>query len=367
MKYFIIAGEASGDLHGSNLVRGLLLEDPQAQIRCYGGSLMQAAGAELLCDYKGGDVMGVTDILASAGKLLSRLKTCKKQILDFHPDVVILIDYPGFNLKIAQFAHNKGFKVFYYIAPKTWASRAYRDAKLKRYVDRLFIVFPFEKQYFERRGVPYTYAGNPLIDAVDAHVYSPVCQEPYIALLPGSRKGEISRMMPICMKVAGDLGLRVIIAGAPGRTEADYQSYIAGMQNVSLVFGRTYDVLKGAQAAIINSGTASLEAALLGCPQVVCWSTSAITAFVADKILHILQRIKYVSLANLILDKGIFKELLQDAFTPEAVEAEIKSLIEPGSPRSQAMREDYAAVREALGGSGASRAVAREMIIEINK
>ncbi len=371
MRYYLIAGEASGDLHGSNLIRGLLAEDPAAQIRCRGGELMQAAGAELVYHYKEGAVMGLTDVLGSAGKLLRNLRACKADIAAWRPDVVILIDYPGFNMKIAKWCHGRGIRVFYYIAPKTWASRAGRNRKLKAWVDRLFIVFPFEVPYFTEQGIPFVYLGNPLLDAVDAHAFARPVEGRYVALLAGSRKGEISRMMPVCMQVADRLsalpgweGVRFVVAGAPARSEADYAPYIAGRTNVSLLFGRTYDILKYADAAVINSGTASLEAALIGVPQVVCWSTSPFSAWVARHILHVMDHVKYISLGNLCLDRPAFRELIQEDFTAEAVSAEVRRLVEDGSYRER-MLADYADIRQSLGGSGASRAVARAMMEEL--
>ena len=371
MRYYLIAGEASGDLHGSNLIRGLLSEDPAAQIRCRGGELMQAAGAELVYHYKEGAVMGLTDVLGSAGKLLRNLRACKADIAAWRPDVVILIDYPGFNMKIAKWCHARGIRVFYYIAPKTWASRAGRNRKLKAWVDRLFIVFPFEIPYFTERGIPFDYQGNPLLDAVDAHTFRRPVEGRYVALLAGSRKGEISRMMPVCMAVADRLsalpgweGVRFVVAGAPARSEADYAPYIAGRTNVDLLFGRTYDVLKYADAAVINSGTASLEAALIGTPQVVCWSTSPFSAWVARHILHVMDHVKYISLGNLCLDRLAFRELIQEDFTAEAVTEEVRRLVED-APYRERMLADYADIRRSLGGSGASRAVARAMIEEI--
>lgn len=372
MKYYLIAGEASGDLHGSNLIKGLRAEDPEARFRFWGGSLMLDAscGGTLVRDYKDGAVMGVTDVLAKAGKLLGNIKFCKRDILEWKPDVVILVDYPGFNMKIAEFCHKKGIKVFYYIAPKTWASRDGRNRKLKAWVDKLFIVFPFEISYFKEKGIPFVYKGNPLIDAVDGHEYrNPAEGKRYVAILAGSRKGEISRMMPVCMKVADQLeetGLRVIIAGAPSRTAEDYKPWIGDRKNVDLIFDRTYDILKFAEAAIINSGTASLEAALIGTPQVVCWSTSAVTAFVAKDILHVLDHIKYISLGNLCIDKYAFKELIQYNFTVKNVTDELNHLLNDPAYR-RTMLDDYAAIRESLGGSGASRAVAHAMISNLQQ
>ena len=369
MRYYIIAGEASGDLHGSNLIKGLRAADEAAEFRFWGGDMMAAAagGEKPVRHYKDGAVMGLTDVLGKAGRLLGNISFCKSDILAWKPDAVILIDYPGFNFRIAAFAHKNGFKVFYYIAPKTWASREGRNRKLRRYVDRLFIVFPFEKQYFSERGIPYTYVGNPLVDAVDNFQYSPVTDGRSIAILAGSRSGEIGRMMPVCMQAVDMLsaderfdGYTFIVAGAPSRSEADYMKHIAGRTNVKLVFGRTYDVLKYADAAIINSGTASLEAALIGTPQVVCWSTSALTAFVARNILHVLDHIRFISLGNLIIDKPAFKEFIQEDFTAENVADEVKKLVFDKEYR-MAMISDYGDIRAMLGGSGASRAVAEEI------
>ena len=367
MKYYIIAGEASGDLHGSNLIRGLCAEDPGAEFRFWGGDLMlEAAGGRgtLVRHYREGAVMGFSDVLLKAGHLLGNVRACKADIATWRPDAVVLIDYPGFNFRIARFAHNAGFKVFYYIAPKTWASREGRNRKLKRYTDKLFVVFPFELPYFAQHGVPFVYKGNPLVDAVDSHSYSRVVEGHYIALLPGSRKGEISRMMPVCMEAAERLGRKVVIAGAPARSEDDYRKYMAGRRNVELYFGRTYDILRYADAAIVNSGTASLEAALIGTPQVVCWSGSALTVFVARHILKVGRHIDSISLGNIILGRKAFRELIQEEFTADALVEEVETLIE-NEPYRAAMLSDYAAIRSALGGKGASRAVAAAMIKEL--
>lgn len=367
MRYYIIAGEASGDLHGSNLIKGLIAEDENPVFRIWGGDLMQAAAQKadatediLVRHYREGAVMGFSDVVAKAGKLIGNIRFCKKDILEWHPDVVILIDYPGFNMKIAEFCHKRGIKVFYYIPPKTWASREGRNSRLRRYTDGIFIVFPFEIPYFQKKGIPFTYKGNPLIDAIDTYKYEKLSDKPYIALLPGSRKGEISRMMPVCMEVCDRLQCNMIIAGAPSRSASDYEPYIGNRKNVRLVFNRTYDILKFADAAIINSGTASLEAALTGTPQVVCWSTSAATYFIATRILRIQRNIKFISLGNLCLDKGVFRELIQDDFNADNVTAEVTRLLEDREYRS-AMLEDYAEIRERLGGKGASRAIAKAM------
>ena len=384
MRYYIIAGEASGDLHGSNLIKGIIAEDPQAEIRYWGGNLMAAAegGKGLVRHYKDGAVMGFVEVLAKAGRLLGNVSFCKKDILVWNPDVVILIDYPGFNFKIAEFAHNAGFKVFYYIAPKVWASREGRIRKLKAYVDKLFIVFPFEIPYFDSKGISYIYKGNPLVDAVDGSramketradfaSRNNIEDKPIIAMLAGSRKGEISTMMPVLTEVAAKMhalpeyaGYDFIIAGAPARSMKDYEPWLTDENRsyVKVLFGETQSVIRHAEAAVVNSGTASLETVLFNTPQVVGYITNPITYRIARMII----KIRYISLGNLIIDRLGFKEFIQDDCNADALVGEIRELIENEERRS-AMLSDYADIRNALGGSGASAAVAKAMIEEMRK
>ena len=368
MKYFLVAGEASGDLHASNLMKGLKAEDPKAEFRYWGGDMMASVAPGLLHHYKEGAVMGLSEVLSKAGTLLNNLKQCKKDIRDFAPDVLILIDYPGFNLKLAKFAHKAGLKVFYYIAPKTWASRAGRNRLLKRYVDMLYIVFPFEIPYFKRKGIPFVYKGNPLVEAVEQSDYHRLIPEPYVAVLPGSRKNEIDRTLPLCMELADRMhadpryrDIRFLVAGAPARSSEDYAPYLQGRDYVQLVFGQTYSILKYANAAVVNSGTASLEAALIGTPQMVCWSTSPFTAFVARYILRVMDKIKFVSLGNLILDRAVFKEFIQEDFNLQNISEEMDRLLQDDSYRNS-MLEGYSQIKEALGASNASRAFAADMM-----
>ena len=415
MKYYIIAGEASGDLHGSNLMKGIYAEDPQADIRFWGGDLMAGVwntvqdratplaaegGARsegvggivlesvpgtcrgMVRHYKEGAVMGFVEVLAKAGKLLKNVKFCKEDIKAWNPDVVILIDYPGFNFKIAEFAHKAGYKVFYYIAPKVWASREGRIRKLKKYVDKLFIVFPFEKAYFNSKGIDYIYKGNPLVDAVDnssamSQSRSEFMSEngledgPFIAMLAGSRKGEISTMMPVLTEFASKMheipqykDHQFIIAGAPSRTIEDYQKWLTPENSsyIKILFGKTQPIIRHAQAAVVNSGTASLETALVGTPQVVGYITNPITYWIAKRII----KIRYISLGNLIVDRLAFKEFIQDDCNADALVAEIRELIENEERRS-AMLSEYAEIRSLLGGTGASSEVARAMIKELKK
>ena len=379
-RWYIIAGEASGDLHGSNLMRGLFASDPHAEIRFWGGDLMKSVGGELVKDYRDGAVMGFTQVLLHPGKFAARLGECEKDILSWEPDVVVLIDYPGFNFKIAEFAHKAGFRVFYYIAPKVWASRESRVRKLKEYVDKLFIVFPFEIPYFKAKGVDFIYKGNPLLDAVDsssAMVESKgdflernsLPDRPMIALLPGSRSGEISSMMPVYMAFAdkmrslpGYSDYQFIIAGAPARTMDDYSGFIGTRDYVKVVFGDSYAVMRHSAAAVVNSGTASLECALIGTPQVVAYRTTAFNYLVARTII----KVRFISLGNLILDRMCFRELLQDYFTPDNLLHEVSRLLEDSSYRSS-MLSGYDRIRESLGGTGASESVAKAMVVELGK
>lgn len=377
MKYYLIAGEASGDLHGSNLMKGLYAKDPEADIRFWGGGLMDAvhkeheSGEGLVKDYREGAVLGFVEILLSARQLMKKIKFCEADILAWKPDAVILIDYPGFNLRIAEFAHKAGFKVFYYIVPKVWASREGRIGKLKEYVDKLLIVFPFEIPYFQSKGLEVTYVGNPLVDAIEE---SPAMKEskadflqrtglpdaPWITLLAGSRGHEIKQMMPVFMELADKWhathpDMHFVIAGAPSRTEADYD--LGGREFVHLVFGETYGALRHASAAVINSGTASLEAALIGTPQVVGYRM----AYGTYVMLKGMIKVKFISLANLIIDRPAFRELLQDYFTADNLYDELGRILTDGSYRSR-MLADYDEIRRLLGGTGASLKAAEAII-----
>lgn len=382
MRYYIIAGEASGDLHGSNLMKGLYAEDPKADIRFWGGALMNAvysqnqSGVGLVQDYNEGAVIGFSQIILNFRKFAQKFKNCCEDILAFSPDVVILIDYPGFNFRIAEFAHKKGLKVFYYIAPKVWASRESRVKKIKAFVDKLFIVFPFEKEYFDRKEVSYIYKGNPLIDAIDSSKFlsmerseflesNSLQDKPIIAILAGSRKGEVSAMMPVCAEFADKLHVlpqyadyQFIVGGAPSRSMSDYEPWIKGREEyMKVIFNQTYGILANAESAVINSGTASLEACLIGTPQVVAYSGASFNYNVARHII----KIDAISLGNLILGRKAFKELIQYYFTSDNLVNETIRLIEDSEYRGR-MKADYAEIRELLGGRGASRAVAHEMI-----
>ena len=395
MKYYIIAGEASGDLHGSNLMRGLYARDPEAEIRFWGGDLMNGVYMDnegnasrhgghgrdgksggLVHHYREGAVMGVWEVIRKGGSLLKNVRECKEDILAYGPDVIILIDYPGFNFRIAEFAHGKGMKVFYYIAPKVWASREGRIRKLKAFVDKLFIVFPFEIPYFRTKGVDFIYKGNPLVDAVDN---SPAMKEtredffgrnslddrPVIAMLAGSRKPEISSMMPVLTEFARKMhsipqysDYLFLIAGAPARSIEDYSRWLDPSEDyIRVLFGETQSIIRHAEAAVVNSGTASLETVLFNVPQVVGYRVNWLTYVVGKHII----KIHYISLGNLCIDRLAFRELIQDDCNADEILKEVRALIEDRAYRER-MLSDYAEIRHLLGGTGASQAVAGAMV-----
>lgn len=376
MKYYMIAGEASGDLHGSNLIKGIKEVDSHAQVRCWGGDLMKEAGGDLVRHYKEGAIMGFVEVVANLGKISKNLNDCKKDILEYNPDVVVLIDYPGFNFRIAEFAKKNGFRVFYYIAPKVWAWKEKRVHRLKKFVDRLFIIFPFEIEYFRKWGIDAIYRGNPLLDSVDNYSRANESREEFfartgldaskesVALLAGSRKGEIKYLLPRMMEVARKYpDNQFIMACAPSMERAFYESIIGKeCSNIKLLFGETYSILRHCRAAIINSGTASLEAALIGVPQVVCYGGNEISYQIAKRVV----KLKYISLANLIMDKGLFKELIQHDCTPTLISQELERLLHDDAYRGK-MMGDYAQVREVLGGKGASAKVALAMYEELDR
>ena len=321
--------------------------------------------------------MGFWEVFKKAGKLLGNVRKCKNDILAWKPDAVILIDYPGFNFKIAGFAHKKGFRTIYYIAPKVWASREGRIRKLKKYVDRLFIVFPFEIPYFKAKGIDAVYLGNPLVDSIAGSEAMNESREeflkrndlddrPYIALLAGSRKGEISSMMPVLTEFVAKMkalpqygGYRFILAGAPARNIGDYSPWLesCGCPDIKVVFGQTQSVIRHAEAAVVNSGTASLETVLLGTPQVVGYISSRLTYMIAKRIV----KIRYISLGNLIVDRLVFRELIQDDCSADRLVAEVRALVEDRGYRDR-MLSGYAEIKKALGNAGASNAVASAMI-----
>lgn len=396
MKYYIIAGEASGDLHGSNLIKGLKNNDPECEIRCWGGDLMQAAGGELVRHYKESAIMGFWEVIRNFPKIFKNIRTCQDDIIQWKPDLVILIDYPGFNFKIAQFAHNHGFKVFYYIAPKIWAWKENRGKLLQKYVDRLFVIFPFEIPYFKNKwNTDVIYKGNPLLDSINRYQYinegkNEFCErvnclggkydkkldpsDKFIALVAGSRKGEISYLFPRMLGVMEKFPeYKFLLAAAPSIQDSYYENifskYLAKSNmsaqckaiiksNLYILHNETYSIMKHSDAAIINSGTASLEAAIIGVPQVVCYGGNEISYQIAKMLV---KGVKYISLANIILDKLIFKELIQHDCNVQTISCEVDRLLRDRI-YTEKMKSDYARLRESLGSDGASEAVANAIV-----
>jgi lipid-A-disaccharide synthase len=360
MKYFLIAGEASGDLHGSRIMKSILKQDAAAQFRFWGGDQMNAVAPGLITHYKANAIMGFVEVLMSLKKVLNNLSHCKSEILKFQPDVVIFIDYPGFNLRMTEFAKKNGFKTVYFIAPKVWAWKENRAKKLEKYVDLLLIIFPFEIEYFKKWKVNTKYIGNPLLDEVAdfraANPYQKGDEKPILALLPGSRRQEIKLMLPIMLQTAAKLNqFRILICGAPGLEYKDYEPYLK--KEVNLEFGKTYSILARSEAAIVCSGTASLETALLNVPQVCAYKASPISIAIG----RLLVKAKYMSLVNLNLGRLAVPELLQEVFTEERILSELTAVL-PGGKDHEKLMKDYAELRQLFGEHGADTRAAKEII-----
>lgn len=368
MKYYIIAGEASGDLHGANLTKALKKEDPNAEIRCWGGELMQEAGAKLVKHYRETAFMGLFEVIAHAKTIAKNFEFCYSDILSFSPDVVILIDYPGFNLRVAKFAKEHGIKVFYYISPKVWIWKEGRVKKIKQYVDRMFVIFPFEKGYYaNKHGYEVDFIGNPLLDTIEEKVKTfPTREEfvnehkldnrPIIALLPGSRKQEVSRLLPLMTSVASKSpDYQCVIAGTTALSTEFYAKYM-GQNNLPILFNKTYEILSFAHSAIVASGTATLETALFNVPQVVCYKINQATFTLGKPFVPV----KYFSLVNIIMDEPVVKELLQYNLERD-ITAELDKILNNAEYRNQ-MYANYARLKERCGGAGASERAAKLMV-----
>ena len=374
MKYYIIAGEPSGDLHASNLMKALKAEDADAQFRYWGGDLMAQQGGTLVRHYRDTAVMGVWDVLTHLGKISNNIKLCRADLLAHRPDVLILVDYAGFNLPMAKFAKKNGIKTFYYIVPKTWASKEGRNKQLKTYVDKLFTILPFETQYFESKGISVCYCGNPVMDAIENRAnkdetFVEFCQRnnldnrPKVALLAGSRQAELKYNLPVMLQVVDKYpDYQFVIAGAPSFTITDYEPYLNGRNDVKILFNQTYQLVSQARAALVTSGTATLETAVLNCPQVVVYLMwgGAFSNFVA----HLFIKSKFISLVNLILGRETVKELFQKAYTFEKLTSELSALLAESQTRQQ-MLSDYAELRQLLGGAGCSERAAQGIYKEL--
>lgn len=363
MRYYLIAGEASGDLHGANLMKALKEEDPEAEFRYYGGDKMLAEGGTLVKHYAEMAFMGFTEVVMNLRTILRNMKACKADVLSYQPDALVLIDFPGFNLKIAEFAKKKGLKVCYYISPKVWAWNQKRVLKIKRDVDKLFCILPFEVEFFKTWGMDVDYVGNPLLDEIAQFTpnqnfkgLNKIDERPVIALLPGSRKQEIERLLPPMLEMLPHFrNYSFVIAAAPTFDEAYYHQFIAGEQ-VTLVFDQTYDLLTVAHAAIVASGTATLETALFHVPQVVVYKGGKISIAIARMLI----KIKFISLVNLIMDRAVVTELIQEDCNEVNLKKNLTAISE-GLEREK-MLNDYASLSDKMGFPGASKRTAQLIV-----
>lgn len=374
MKYYIIAGEASGDLHGSNLIKELKKSDPSANIRCWGGDLMQQAGGDLVKHYKDLAFMGFIEVVTNLKSILRNLKFCKQDILHFQPDALVLIDYPGFNLPIAKWAKPQGLKTIFYISPQVWAWKEKRVKLIKEYVDKMLVILPFEKEFYKKWNYDVEYVGHPLVDVIeryklqDANYKLPdtgngTSESGIIALLPGSRKQEILKKLPVMLEVTQSFpSYKFIVAKAPGQDNDFYDQLLSNYKNVASIRNQTYDLLSRSTAALVTSGTATLETALFGVPQIVCYKGSRISYQIARLVV----KVKYISLVNLIMNKEVVKELIQDELTVENLKLELHELLY-NENRVTKLKQDYADLKKLLSQEGNASARAATSVIRFLK
>jgi len=367
VKYYLISGEASGDLHGSNLIRAIFKHDPEAVVRCWGGDRMQAAGGELVRHYKEMSFMGFLEVLANLPKIFQNLSFCKKDIAAFAPDALIFIDFSGFNLRIAEWARKNGLRTHYYISPQVWASREGRVRKIKRDIDHMYVILPFEKEFYEKKHhMPVHFVGHPLIDALkqrpetNSETFRAENQldprKPIIALLPGSRPQEIGKMLPVMLSLTPRYPeYQFVIAGAPSTPVEFYDPFLK-KHPAALVVNQTYPLLNSATAALVTSGTATLETALLGVPQVVCYKGNWISYQIAKRLITL----KYISLVNLIMDRQVVTELIQEDLTTGHLADELDKILT--GPGREKQLKACADLRVKLGGPGASEKAAKLIV-----
>ncbi|MBK7123148.1 MAG: lipid-A-disaccharide synthase [Chitinophagaceae bacterium] len=364
MKYYIIAGEASGDLHGSNLIKAKK-KDAAAGIRCWGGDKMQSAGATLVKHYKDLAFMGFLEVIKNLPAILKNMRFCKADILQYKPTALILIDYPGFNLRIAKWAKEQGIPVIYYISPQVWAWKENRVKLIKKCVDKMLVILPFEKDFYAKWNYEVEYVGHPLVEVVEEFLNNEQGtrnieqgSKNTIALLPGSRQQEILKKLPIMLEVAKHFpAYQFVVAKAPGLDEHFYAALLAPYKNVSSVVNKTYELLVLSKAALVTSGTATLETALFGVPEVICYKGSAFSYQIAKRLI----KIKYIGLVNLIMDKEVVKELIQDELTVENLKHELNLLLSDETKKLQ-LQEDYTSLKNLLGKGGHASANAAESI-----
>lgn len=359
MKYYLISGEASGDLHGSNLIKEIQKLDTDAQFRAWGGDLIEATGATLVRHYRDLAFMGFVEVLANLRTILNNINFCKQDIMDFKPDAVIFVDYPGFNLRIAPFVKKLGIKTIYYISPQVWAWKESRVEKIKKSIDKMLVILPFEKPFYEKHGYEVDFVGHPLIDAIETHPKDglelrdkhTLNDRPIIALLPGSRKQEIKTMLPVMLEAAlSFVDYQVVVAGAPSVPMEFYNSITFG--KVKVLENQTYDLLSMANIALVTSGTATLETALFGVPEIVCYKGNAISYHIARQLV----KVDYISLVNLIMEREVVTELIQGDFNAKNLKSRIPYLL---SEEGLQLKQDYSVLKEKLGGKGASENAAK--------
>lgn len=375
MKYYIIAGEASGDLHGANLVRALVAQDPSAEIRFWGGDAMAEAGngqAVLVKHYRDLAYMGFWEVLTHLRVIFGNMAFCRKDVAAFKPDAVILIDYPGFNLRIAKHLFRQGYRIYYYIAPQIWAWHTSRVKQIRRYIRRVYPVLPFEQAFYAKHGVEATFLGHPLLDAMARYRFSgPIQETPLhpgeqlITLMPGSRKQEIEKIFPLMLAATRHFPeYRFAVAATRHLDDRLYARYMQDYPHIPLVYDRSYDLLSVSVGAWVKSGTSTLETALLGVPEVVCYKTSGISYAIARLLVG--KRIRYISLVNLIMDREVVKELLQGDLTEENIVAEMRKILKDPKIREKQI-SDYKELRERLGQEGASARVAGAIISDLKR
>lgn len=366
MKYYIIAGEASGDLHGSNLMKAIFAHDNAARIRFWGGDAMQSVGGECVRHIRDLAIMGFIEVLRHFRRVIGNIAFCKRDIIQFNPDAIIYIDYPGFNLRIANYAHNHGYKNFYYISPQLWAWKKNRIKQMRKSLDYLFCILPFEEEFYRNNSFSQAvYLGHPLLDAIDNNQLDSKSENnSLIALLPGSRKQELAHTMPTMVAFAArHPECRFAVAGMTLLGKHVYEKYIGNISNIEVIYDNTYQLFTQSRLAIVCSGTATLEAALFNVPQVVCYKANPISIAIARKLVG--RRVRFISLVNLIADRAVVKELLQNDFNITNLEQEYTLLTQDESYRNS-MLDGYADVRNILGNKGASDRVATQIIKAIN-
>ena len=375
MKYYLIAGEASGDMHAANLMREIAVADREAVFRCHGGDLMQEAGGDIVRHYKDTAVMGFLTVLKNLGKIKRNLDFIKKDIKDWQPDVVIFIDFPGFNLKIAEYTKSIGIKNYYYISPKIWAWKKWRIKSIKKYIDRMFCIFPFEVDFYNEFDYPVFYGGNPLVDAIERNLdvsqskqtfidENQLEEKPIIALLAGSRAQELKSVLPEMLNVIEDYpNHQFVIAGAPSMSDEDYKPHLKG-QDVKIVYAQTYQLVHHADAALVTSGTATLETAIIGTPEVVLYRTGG--GKLLYNVMNYILKINFISLVNIIMDREVVKELIQHMMNRKKIKEELDLILFDKSHRER-MLNDYKELNVKLGGAGASKRFAEEMVSSLRK